>query len=79
MVMRIIKEELSLHLQSSNRVHVLSQCRKETSRAYPWMRCVLPKGYVGCPQATQPLSFIIEMSMHPIFDLCEKGTLKVYP
>ena len=48
--MRVIREELGLHLQSSNQVLALSHRGKGTFRVYPWMRRVLPKGQVGCPR-----------------------------
>ena len=77
--MRVIRDELGLHLQWSNRVLALSHRGKVTFRVYPWMRRVLPKGHVGCPRGTRPLCSIIESSMRPVFDHREKGTLKVYP
>ena len=77
--MRVIREDLSFDLQSSNRVLTLSNRGKGTFKVYPWMRRVLPKGQVGCPWGTQPQSSIIELSMRPVFDHREKGTLKVYP
>ena len=78
-VMRVVCEELSLYLQSSNRVLALSHHGIGNFIVYPWMRRVLPKGHVGCPQGTWPLSSIIESSTRPVFDHCEKWTLKVYP
>ena len=77
--MRIIREELGLHLQSSNRVLALSHRGKGTFRVCPWMRRMLTKGHVGCPRGTRPLSSIIESSTRPVIDHREKGTLKVYP
>ena len=49
-VMCVIKEELGLHRQSSNQVLALSHRGKGNFRVYPWMRRVLPKGHMGCPQ-----------------------------
>ena len=76
--MWIFREELGLHLQSSNRVLALSHRGKGTFRVCPWIRRVLTKGHVGCPWGTRPLSSIIESSTRPIIDDHEKGTLKVY-
>ena len=78
-VMWVICEEHTLHHQSSNRVLALSHHGKGTFRVYSWMCRMLPKGHLGCPLGTQPLSSIIELSMHPIFNHREKGTLKDYP
>ena len=78
-VMRVIREERGLHLQSLNRVLALSHCGTGTVRVYPWMHRILPKGHVDFPQGSRPLSSIIESSMYPVFDYCENGTLKVTP
>ena len=78
-LMRVIHEELGLHLQSLNRVLALSHRGKRTFRVYTWMRRVLSKGHLGCLRGTRPLSSIIQSSANPISDHREKGTLKVYP
>ena len=78
-IMRIIRADLGLHLQSSNQVLALSYRGKGTFRVCPWMRRVLTKGHVGCPRGTRPLPSIIKSSRCPVFDHREKGTFKVYP
>ena len=71
--MRVIREELGLHLQSSNQVLTLSHREKGTFRVYPRMSRVLPKGHVGCPRE---LSLYLQSSNRvraPSLTIAKKG------